>query len=98
MNSIVATFILGLMVFCQKAAANQYFDELASYDYDDTARQLSNFNDTNTAFAIGASVIALILIPLTVMYFFSASQSSRRYDQTQNQEYYDTQYSNRYAR
>ena len=54
MNSIVATFILGLMVFCQKAAANQYFDELASYDYDDTARQLSNFNDTNTAFAIGA--------------------------------------------
>ncbi len=100
MNSIVATFVLSLMVFCQKAAANQPFDEieLTSYDYDDTARQLSGLNDTNTAFALGMSVLVLMVIPLAVMYFFSASQSSRRYDQTQNQEYYDTHYSNRYAR
>ncbi len=97
MKFIIATLIIGLMAFCQKASANQSFDELA-FDYDDTARQLSGLNDTNSAFAVGASVIVLLLIPIAVMYFFSASQSSRRYDQNQNQEYYDTHYSNRYAR
>jgi hypothetical protein len=98
MNSFITTLFFGLVAFSQTATADyQSPDDLASYNFDDNARQFA-LNDTSGQLLLGLSFLAVVLVPVVVYYLVSSQPSLRRVFETNQGENYNNQYSNRYAR
>lgn len=99
MTSFVTTLAFGLVALCHVASANnQLYEDIAAYNYDDTARQIS-LNDTSGQIALYGSIALVLIVPFLIYFLVSQPTLRRRSDQVYEGEYYDNNhYSNRYTR